>query len=130
MSCKPMQHWLLVRGRGDRPLPRVHGDRVEWHHSSRSPAVASGDLAVLYASVWQAVYGLAEVTGDPEHDPTRDRWSWRFPLRPLAVIGDLDRAPPVEEAGVFPSSLWRHSYIRLSPEQLERARALIEPRSG
>jgi hypothetical protein len=120
-----MQHWLLVRGRGDRPLARLHGDRVEWHDSSRRPAVSPGDLAVLYASVWQAVYGLAEVTGDPEHDPKRDRWSWRFPLRPLAVLADLDQAPPVEEAGVFPSSLWRHSYIRLTPEQFAQARALI-----
>ena len=123
-----MQHWLLVRGRGDRPLARRHGDRVEWHHSSRRPAVARGDRAVLYASVWQAVYGLAEVTGDPEHDPTRDRWSWRFQLRPLTVLTDLDEAPPVEEAGVFPSSLWRHSYIRLTPEQFERARELIDTR--
>jgi hypothetical protein len=123
-----VQHWLLVRGRGDRPLARLHGDRVEWHHSSRRPAVARSDRAVLYASVWQAVYGLADVTGDPEHDPTRDRWSWRFPLSPLTVLTDLDEAPPVEEAGVFPSSLWRHSYIRLTPEQFERARELIERR--
>ena len=84
---------------------------------------------MLYASVWQAVYGLAEVTGDPEHDPTRDRWSWRFPLRPITVLTDLDDAPPVEEAGVFPSSLWRHSYIRLTPEQYERARQLIDLRA-
>ena len=120
-----MQHWLLVRGRGDRPLERLHADPVSAHASSRRPAVATGDLAVLYASVWQAVYGLAEVTGDAERDPTRDRWSWRFPLRPILVLDDLDRAPPVEEAGVFPSSLWRHSYIRLTPEQFERARSLI-----
>jgi hypothetical protein len=123
-----VQHWLLVRGRGDRPLARVHGDTVAWHGSSRRPAVAPGDLAVLYASVWQAVYGIAEVAGPPERDASRTRWEWRFPLRPRVVLDDLDRAPAVEEAGVLPSSLWRHSYIRLSPEQFERARTLIAAR--
>jgi hypothetical protein len=71
------------------------------------------------------VYGIAEVVGPPEHDASRERWSWRFPLRPVAVLPDLDLAPPAEEAGVFPSSLWRHSYIRLTPEQFDRASALI-----
>ena len=121
-----MQHWLLVRGRGERPLERLHGDSVTAHSSSKRPSVEEGDLAVLYASVWQAVYGIAEITGPPENDPARTRWAWRFPLRPRLVLDDLDRAPAVEEMGVFPSSLWRHSYIRLTPEQFERAVALIE----
>ena len=121
-----MQRWLLVRGRESRPLARHHADAVAAHGSSKRPSVQPGDLCVLYAAVWQAVYGLAEVTGPPENDPQRSRWAWRFPLRQLAVIDDLDRAPAVEEAGVFPSSLWRHSHIRLTVEQYERARALIE----
>jgi hypothetical protein len=90
--------------------------------------VHPGDLAVLYAAVWQAVYALAEVVGPPEQDAARTRWAWRFPLRPLVVIENLDRAPAVEEAGVFPSSLWRHSHIRLTPDQFERARASIQGR--
>ena len=118
-------HWLLVRGRGGHPLERLHGDPVAAHRSSKRPSVQPGDLAVLYASVWQAVYGIAEVTGPPEHDPERTRWAWQFPLRRLVVVDDLDRAPAVEEAGVFPSSLWRHSHIRLDDEQFARARALI-----
>ena len=121
-----MQHWLLVRGRGDRPLERIHRDEVRAHSSSKRPSVQPGDLAVLYASVWQAVYGVAEIAGEPENDPSRTRWAWRFPLRPHAVLPDLDRAPAVEEVGVFPSSLWRHSYIRLTPEQFDRARAAID----
>ena len=96
------------------------------HSSSKRPSVQPGDLAVLYASVWQAVYGIAEVVGAPENDPGRTRWAWRFALRPRAVLADLDLAPAVEEIGVFPSSLWRHSYIRLSPEQFARASALLE----
>jgi hypothetical protein len=84
------------------------------------------DLAILYAAVWQALYAVVEVVGDPEHDPARERWSWRFPIRPLAVVADLHDAPPVEAAGVFPQSIWRHSHIRLSEEQFAEARALVE----
>ena len=57
--------------------------------------------------------------GPPEHDPSRVRWAWRIPLEPVAALGDLDDAPPVQAAGVFPLSLGRHSYIRLTPEQFE-----------
>jgi hypothetical protein len=88
--------------------------------------VQRGDAAVLYAAVWQAIFGVVEVVGDPENDPERTRWAWRFPLRPLTVVSDLHDAPPVEAAGVFPQSLWRHSYIRLTDEQFAAARSLIE----
>jgi hypothetical protein len=88
--------------------------------------VQKGDLAVCYASVWQAVYAVAEIASDPEHDPERERWSWSFALRPLLAVRDLHDAPPCEEVGIFPSSLWRHSYIRLSEEQFAAARAAIE----
>jgi hypothetical protein len=91
--------------------------------------VQRGDLAILYAAVWQALYGVVEVVSDPEHDPARDRWAWRFAIRPLAVIRDLHDAPPVEAAGVFPQSLWRHSYIRLTGEQFETARELVHAAS-
>jgi hypothetical protein len=119
--------WLLVRGRGDRPLDaRIDPATISGHGSSRRPAVQRGDLAILYAAVWQAVYGVAEVVGDPERDPTRERWPWRFEIQPLVVVRDLHDAPPVEAAGIFPQSLWRHSYIRLSDEQFAEARRLVE----
>jgi hypothetical protein len=124
-----MTRWLLVRGGGDRPLDaRIDPATISGHGSSRRgrPAVERGDLAILYAAVWQALYGVVEVVGDPERDPARERWPWRFEIRPLAVVSDLHDAPPVEAAGVFPQSLWRHSYIRLSEEQFEAARALVE----
>ncbi len=79
--------------------------------------------------MWQCVFAVVEVVGVPEHDPSRERWSWRFPIRSLAAIRDLHGAPPVEAAGVFPQSLWRHSHIRLSPEQFAEARALVEAAS-
>jgi hypothetical protein len=120
-------YWLLLRGLGSKPLARrVDPETIRTQSSSKRPSVQPGDGAILYASVWQAIFGVAEIVGEPEHDPARERWSWRFPLRPLAVVTDLERAPAVEEAGIFPQSLWRHSHIRLSAEQFGRASELIE----
>jgi hypothetical protein len=119
--------WLLVRGRGEQPLDaRVDADTIRAHSSSKRPSVQPGDVAILYAAVWQCVYGVVEVTGPPENDPERTRWQWRFRIRPLVVVNDLHDAPAVEEAGIFPQSLWRHSHIRLTAEQFNAARDLIE----
>jgi hypothetical protein len=104
----------------------VRRDAIRTQSSSKRPSVQEGDLAILYASVWQVVYAVAEVTGPPENDPARTRWAWRFPIRPLVAVADLHDAPPVEEAGVLPNSIWRHSHIRLTGEQFTRARELIE----
>ena len=124
-----MTYWLLVRGRGDRPLDRdVAASEIRGHSSSRRPSIRCGEQAILYAAVWQAIFGIVEVVGEPDHDPTRPRWAWRFAIHPLVVVDDLEDAPPVEAAGIFPQSLWRHSHIRLTPEQFETARALIEGR--
>jgi hypothetical protein len=120
-----LTRWLLVRGRGDRPLPQT-GFTLERHASTRRPTVAKGDLAICYASVWQAVFAVVEVTSDPEEDPELDRWRWSFGIRPLLALDDLDRSIPAEEVGIFPNSLWRHSYIRLSEEQFGAARAALE----
>jgi len=119
-------HWLLVRGRGVKPLPsRVDPQEIRSHSSSKRPSVQPGDTAVLYAAVWQAIFGIVEVVGEPENDPQRERWSWRFAIRPLVVVPDLHDAPPVEAAGVFPQSIWRHSHIRLTAEQFAAAQALL-----
>jgi hypothetical protein len=122
-----MTRWLLVRGRGDRPLEAVvDASAIRAHSSSKRPSVQRGELAILYAAVWQAIFGVVEVVGDPEHDPDRERWSWRFAIWPLVTVVDLNDAPPVEAAGIWPQSLWRHSHIRLSAEQFATARELIE----
>ncbi len=126
-----MTYWLLIRGRGSKPLDaRVELDGITAHSSSKRPSVQRGESAILYAAVWQAIFGVVEVAGDPEHDPERERWSWRFAIRPLVVVRDLHDAPPVEAAGVFPQSLWRHSHVRLTRAQFESARALIESAAG
>jgi hypothetical protein len=122
-----LTRWLLIRGRGTKPLDaKVRRADLRRHSSSKRPSVQKGDRAILYAAVWQAIFGIVEVTGDPEQDAERDRWSWRFPIRPLTVVSDLYDAPPVEAAGVFPQSIWRHSHIRLSEEQFAEASRLIE----
>jgi hypothetical protein len=124
-----VQHWLLVRGTGERPLgERVEPGSLRAHSSTRRPGVQAGDLTVCYASVWQAIFAIAEVTGNPDHDPSRERWGWRFPIQPLLVLPSLREAPPVEAIGVFPSSVGRHSYIRLTPEQFEAAGQLLGSR--
>lgn len=121
-----LQHWLLVRGTAGRLLPdEVDAAALRAHSSTRRPSVQKGDLAVCYASGWQNVFAVVEIVGDPENDPSRDRWRWRFALRPVLAVRTLSEAPPVEAAGVFPRSLGRHSYIRLTPEQFEAARDAI-----
>jgi hypothetical protein len=121
-----LQHWLLVRGGAGRVLPSdVDAAALNAHSSTRRPSVQKGDLAVCYASGWQNVFAVVEVVGDPENDPNRDRWLWRFPLRPLVAVATMSDAPPVEAAGVFPRSLGRHSYIRLTPAQFDAAREAI-----
>lgn len=122
-----VQHWLLVRGRAGHLLPeRVDADSLTAHSSTRRPSVQKGDLAVCYASGWQTIFAVVEIVGDPENDPTRDRWQWRIPIRALSAVKSLHDAPPVEAAGVFPRSLGRHSYVRLTPEQFRAAREAIE----
>jgi hypothetical protein len=121
------QHWLLVRGRGERRLrPEVATSELRAHSSTRRPAVEGGDLALLYAAGWRVIFGVVEIGGELEHDPTRSRWGWRFPIRPYVALDDLREAPPVEAAGVLPGSLGRHSYIRLTREQFERGRLAVE----
>jgi hypothetical protein len=121
-----VQHWLLVRGTAGRLLPDdVDPAALGAHSSTRRPSVQKGDLAVCYASGWQNLFAVVEVVGDPENDPARDRWRWRFALPPLLTVRRISQAPPVEAAGVWPRSLGRHSYIRLSPAQFEAARDAI-----
>jgi hypothetical protein len=128
---RDVQHWLLVRGTGDRPLPaRVAAESLRAHSSTRRPSVQEGDLAICYASGWQTIFAVVEIVGNPDNDLTRDRWRWRFPIRPLVAIEDLREAPPVEAAGVLPRSLGRHSYIRLTPEQFQAAHDAIAAESA
>ncbi len=114
--------WLLIRGRGERRLDHaVRAEELRAHSSTRRPSVQLGDRAVLYAAGWQVIFGLVDIVSDPQNDPERTRWAWRFAIRPVLALDDLREAPPVEAAGVLPRSLGRHSYIRLTDDQFERA---------
>ena len=122
-----MQHWLLVRGTGDRLLPElIDAGALRTHSSTRRPTLQRGDLAICYASGWQTIFAVVAIAGDPENDPSRARWRWRVPIRPLTVLTNVADSPPVEAAGVFPRSLGRHSYIRLSQDQFAAGKAAID----
>jgi hypothetical protein len=86
--------------------------------------VQRGDLGICYLAGEQRIFAVVEVVSDPENDPARTRWQWRFTIRPLLAVDPLD-GPPVEAAGVLPRSLGRHSYIRLTRGQFEAAREAI-----
>jgi hypothetical protein len=110
-----MAYWLLVRTRVG---------ALDWHSSTRRPAVQRGDLALCYLAGAKCIFAVVEVVSDPENDPARTRWQWHFAIRPLLSV-DPREAPPVEAAGVLPRSLGRHSYVRLTPEQFEAGRRCI-----
>lgn len=121
-----MQHWLLVRGRGERRLDaEVRPDELRGHSSTRPPRVRAGDRALLYAAGWQVVFGVADVVSDPVEDPARTRWRWRFGIRPEFALHDLREAPPVQAAGVMTASLGRHSYIRLDEARFRAGRRAV-----
>jgi hypothetical protein len=103
---------------------RTRAGALEAHSSTRRPAVQRGDLAVCYLAGVKCIFAVVEVVSDPENDPSRTRWQWRFAIRPLVVVDPSD-APPVEAAGVLPRSLGRHSYVRLTQAQFDAARAAI-----
>ncbi len=115
-----MARWLLVRTRSG---------ALEGHSSTRRPSVQRGDRAVCYLAGRKVVFAVVEVVSDPENDPSRTRWQWRFGIRPLVAIDPLE-APPVEAAGVLPRSLGRHSYVRLTADQFESAAAAIADAAG
>jgi hypothetical protein len=88
-----VQHWLLVRGRGERRLDAsVAPDELSAHSSTRAPRIRAGDRALLYAAGWQVVFAVADVVSDPVEDPARTRWRWRFGIRPELALADLREA--------------------------------------
>ena len=88
----------------------------------RRPRMTTGDRLVLYASVWQRIFGVAEVLSEPtREDPMAQRWPWSVRVELLLVVPVLSNAPPVEAIGVAPRSMSQHSHIRLEAHHLERA---------
>ena len=79
-----------------------------------------GDRLVYYASVWQRVFAIVEVVGEPE-PADHPRWPWSIAVDPLLVIPDLDVAPPVQAIGVAPRSMSQQSHIAITPAHYQRA---------
>ena len=72
MSDPPAKQtrWLLVRGRGERPLDApIDQGAIRTHSSSKRPSVAPGELAVLYAAVWQAIFAVVEIASEVADGP-------------------------------------------------------------
>jgi hypothetical protein len=111
---KPMaDHWLAAGSW------LVHPGRTAF---ARRPRMAGGDRLVLYASVWQRIFGIAEVLSEPTiEDPMAARWPWSVRVELLVVVPLLSNAPPVEAIGVAPRSMSQHSHIRLEERHLELA---------
>jgi hypothetical protein len=120
-----VSHWLKALGHAAGPLPArwLEDGSLRSLRSTgfpRRPRMAPGDRLVYYASVWQRVFAVVEVTGDPEQ-VEHPRWPWIVRVEPLLVIPDLEAAPPVQAIGIAPRSMSQQSHIRLTPEQYERA---------
>jgi hypothetical protein len=120
-------HWLKAIGHARGPAP---ADWLEagWQRTlrrtgfARRPRIAPGDRLVYYAPVWQRVFALMEVTGEPtDAEPPSPRWPWTVAVAPLLVIPSLDDAPPVQALGIPPRSMSQHSHIRLTEDQYSRA---------
>jgi hypothetical protein len=88
----------------------------------RRPRIAAGDRLVLYASVWQRIFGIAEVLTEPTTaGALAERWPWSVSVELLVVVPVLSNAPPLEAIGVAPRSMSQHSHIRLQDRHLDLA---------
>ena len=120
-------HWLKAIGHARGPLP------ADWVAQSRTgslvrtgfprrPRITAGDRLVYYAPVWQRVFAVVEVVGEPtDADPPSERWPWTVAVASLLLVPNLDDAPPLQALGIPPRSMSQQSHIRITPEQYERA---------
>jgi hypothetical protein len=120
--------FLKAHGTGDAPMADGWLAAGSWLIDPgrtafpRRPRMSSGDRLVLYASVWQRVFGVAEVISEPTiADPMAARWPWSVQVELLLVVPVLSNAPPVEAIGVAARSMSQQSHIRLRPEHWARA---------
>ena len=123
------RYLLCPRGTEDDPLPSDWFHHDTWREANTRgfgtgirgrPRIKLGDQIVWYATTWRVLFGLAEVTGQPEQKQVEewqgDRWPWYIPTRTRYVVVDLSRAPDLEDAGLpwtGPVRLFR----TLTPEQ-------------
>jgi hypothetical protein len=75
------------------------------------------------------IFSLYEVASKPEPGE-HERWHWKVEVRYLAGVPLLSQSPTLDDIWVKPTSLRRHSHIRLTPEQGRRAEQLITAGDG
>jgi hypothetical protein len=134
-----VRYWLKMNGTADRP--HLKGDwaarRAPWvrEHGEvsmfpRFPRIEAGDRLIDYAVGSHHAFGegrifaVAEVISDPEPSP-HERWPVQVRTRTLVAGPALGFCPTIADIGVSRRSLARHSHIRLTREQGERAEELI-----
>ena len=135
-----MAWWLKTSGSGDSPhlAPDWAARLASWRGRygsvsmfPRRPRIERGDRLVSYAAGSHREFGesriflVEEVLSDEPEPGPHDRWPWLVHTRPLIAGPGLDRCPEITEIGIVRRSLGRHSHVRLSDEQGERAAALI-----
>jgi hypothetical protein len=134
-----MRYWLKMNGTADHP--HVKSDwaarRARWarEHGEvsmfpRVPRIEAGDRLIEYAVGSHREFGegrifaVSEVLSGPEPSP-HDRWPVQVRTRMLIAGPSLGFCPTIADIGVLRRSLGRHSHIRLTREQGERAEELI-----
>lgn len=122
-----MQWWLLLAGTGERPYSEAdRRRRPERHRFPRRPSIARGDMLAIYASGSAREYGEGRVFGleecvSEEPEPSgHERWRWEIRTRRIASV-PLPVAPTLLDLGISTRSIGRHSHIRLTDRQAERA---------
>ena len=135
-----VQYWLVSSGTNEEP--HIHDDwRLRrdrwfeqygevWQFNGGRPRIVPGDRLVTYAVGSARAFGkgrifsIYEVTSEPgpgEHA----RWDWKVDVRYLAGVPLLSQSPTLDDIWVNPTSVRRHTHIRLTPEQGRRAEELI-----
>ena len=125
-----VSYWLCPRETTEQPFPANWFQDDTWRQENTNgygtgirgaPRIKPNDQIVWYAVKWGVLYGLAEVTGAPEHRRVRpwqeDRWPWFVPTRTHLVVPDLSLAPSLADAGL--PWVGVRTYLKLSGAQFE-----------
>jgi hypothetical protein len=139
-----MSYWLVSSGTSEEPQieddwrPR-RNDWVERYGEvcvfGRRPRIVAGDRLVLYAVGSARAFGkgrifaLYEAISDPEPGE-HERWGWKVEVRYVAGVPLLSQSPTLDDIGISPKSVRRHTHISLKPDEGRRAEELIRARAG
>ena len=87
-------------------------------------AIGPGTLLILYATGFQKVFGVAEVTTDAYPANRHPRWPWRCDHRILLAVDHLDDAPPLTGLNVpgerdLRLSVRQRPYVELKQAEFE-----------